>query len=181
METNNEITYAKPMLGFMEAVKICFNKFFDFTGRARRSEYWWFALFQILVSIPCTILDELLDFAVGFSGINTIASLALLFPALSVTWRRLHDTGRSGWWYGISCILLAIGIIIGIIMVTVNGISGGDMIDDDALFSVLFGASSLAVWIPIIAATVLAIICFVFTLLDSHTTENKYGPSPKYQ
>ena len=177
METNNEITYAKPMLGFMEAVKICFNKFFDFTGRARRSEYWWFCLFQILVSIPCTILDELLDYAVGFSGINTIASLALLFPALSVTWRRLHDTGRSGWWYGISCILLAIGAIIGFIMVTVKSSSSFD----DAVFSVLFGASSVAVWIPIIASVILAIFCFVFTLLDSHTTENKYGPSPKYQ
>jgi len=177
METNNEITYAKPMLGFMEAVKICFNKFFDFTGRARRSEYWWFVLFQILVSIPCTILDELLDYAVGFSGINTIASLALLFPALSVTWRRLHDTGRSGWWYGISCILLVIGAIIGFIMVTVKSSSSFD----DAVFSVLFGASSVAVWIPIIASVILAIFCFVFTLLDSHTTENKYGPSPKYQ
>jgi len=177
METNNEITYAKPMLGFMEAVKICFNKFFDFTGRARRSEYWWFVLFQILVSIPCTILDELLDYAVGFSGINTIASLALFIPALSVTWRRLHDTGRSGWWYGISCILLAIGAIIGFIMVTVKSSSSFD----DAVFSVLFGASSVAVWIPIIASVILAIFCFVFTLLDSHTTENKYGPSPKYQ
>ena len=179
METNNEITYAKPMLGFMEAVKICFNKFFDFTGRARRSEYWWFCLFQLLVSIPCSILDELLDFTVGFSGVNVIACLVLLFPALSVSWRRLHDTGRSGWWYGASCILMAIGVVIGVIMVIFEINSG--TFENDALLSVLFGAASVAVWIPIMASFILGIICFVFTLLDSHKTENKYGPSPKYQ
>ncbi|RYB90471.1 DUF805 domain-containing protein [Nocardioides oleivorans] len=86
-------------MDFQTAVKTCLNKYADFNGRARRSEYWWFVLFGLIVSIIASILDNVLgtDFGSGNGLIGTIASLALLVPNLAVGARRLHDTGRSGW------------------------------------------------------------------------------------
>ena len=174
METYNE----RPMLGFWEAVKICFNKYFDFKGRARRSEYWWFVLFQILVSIPCVILDGILESVAGITFANTIASLVFLFPALTVSFRRLHDIGRSGWWIGVSYILMAIGIIA---LIATVGMSHVDLTNDEAIVRSLLSVKSLGAWLPIIASVVICFIVFIFSLLDSHKEENKYGPSPKYQ
>ena len=169
----------RPMLGFGEAIKICFNKFFDFTGRARRSEYWWFVLFQVLVSIPCAFLDGILEAAAGISFVNGLASLVFFFPALAVSFRRLHDTGRSGWWIGASYILMSIGIVV---LIAVSfGFNGFNWSDDAAIPDALFSTKSLAGWLPLIASLILCICVFIFTLLDSHKEENKYGPSPKYQ
>lgn len=185
METNNgnqpvaQFEYARPILGFGEAIKICFQKFFDFTGRARRSEYWWFALFQVLVSIPCAFMDGLLEAAVGVSFLNTVASIVLFFPSLTVSFRRLHDIGRSGWWIGVATILGCIGIIALIASISLG--TGLDWTDDKAVVSALFGAKSLLVWLPLIASIILGIIIFVFSLLDSERGENKYGPNPKYE
>ena len=70
-------------IGFGDAIKICFNKFADFEGRARRSEFWWWYLFTVLIGwIPY---------------IGWLASLVFLIPSWAVGARRLHDTGRSGW------------------------------------------------------------------------------------
>ena len=82
-------------------MQICLQRYFGFSGRARRSEYWWFFLFNVLVSIVASILDSVLgtmsdDTNVGLIG--SIASLALLLPSIAVGIRRLHDTSRSGWW-----------------------------------------------------------------------------------
>lgn len=88
-------------MGFTEAVRTCLSKYADFSGRARRSEYWYFVLFNILVSIVASVLDAVLgtDFDGMSNGlIGVLASLALLLPSLAVGVRRLHDTSRSGWW-----------------------------------------------------------------------------------
>ena len=85
-------------MDFGEAIKVCFNKFADFNGRARRSEFWWFQLLCYLVS----------SFTCGFAGI------VFLIPVLSSGARRLHDTGRSGWWQLLQFIPI-VGIIILII------------------------------------------------------------------
>lgn len=73
------------------------NKYAQFSGRARRSEYWYFVLFNFLISIAISIVASLLgndikDLASG------LYSLAVLVPTLAVGSRRLHDTGRSAWW-----------------------------------------------------------------------------------
>jgi len=88
-------------MGFAEAVKTCLQKYVGFSGRARRSEYWWFALFGLIVSIVADLIDTMLgtmseDTNVGVVG--GIAGLALLLPSIAVAIRRLHDTSRSGWW-----------------------------------------------------------------------------------
>lgn len=81
-------------MSFGEAVRTCFSKFVDFTGRAPRSEFWWFVLFALIGGFITGLLDAIL----GLSFLNGLFSLALLLPNLSVTARRLHDRDRSGWW-----------------------------------------------------------------------------------
>ncbi|MGC4111878.1 MAG: DUF805 domain-containing protein [Nocardioides sp.] len=81
-------------MSFQDAVRTCLSKYADFNGRARRSEYWWFALFNLIVSIVMDIIDAV----IGNSILGLLVSLALLLPGIAVGVRRLHDTSRSGWW-----------------------------------------------------------------------------------
>jgi uncharacterized membrane protein YhaH (DUF805 family) len=82
-------------------VGVCFAKYATFSGRASRSEYWYFVLFASLVGLVTGIADVIVfGVDVDTGPINSIASLALLLPGLSVAVRRLHDTDRSGWWIG---------------------------------------------------------------------------------
>lgn len=90
------------IMGLVEAIKTCFSKYATFSGRATRSEYWWWALFTAVVS-------WILFFV--FPILVPIAGLAFLLPSLAVLVRRLHDTGRE--WYNIFWVLLpAVGSII---------------------------------------------------------------------
>ncbi|MDC0761036.1 MULTISPECIES: DUF805 domain-containing protein [Brevibacillus] len=84
------------------------KKYVAFEGRARRQEYWMFTLFNIIVSMVIALVDYLIGTG---SILGMIYSLAVLLPSLSVTARRLHDTGKSGWWILLSFIPL-IGAIV---------------------------------------------------------------------
>jgi uncharacterized membrane protein YhaH (DUF805 family) len=84
------------------------KNYVGFQGRARRKEYWMFVLFSVIVSILLSIVDAIASLNSVLSGLY---SLAVLLPSLAVGVRRLHDTGRSGWWLLISLIPL-IGTII---------------------------------------------------------------------
>lgn len=101
-------------MSFMEAVQSCLRQYVGFTGRARRSEYWWFALFGLIVSIVADLIDAMLgtmsDSNVGLFG--AIVGLALLLPSIAVAIRRLHDTSRSGWWILIGLIPIVGWIIL---------------------------------------------------------------------
>ena len=87
-------------MSFADAVRTCLSKYVVFSGRARRSEYWWFVLFNFLVNFAAGIVDFILgtDYRWGTGLISTLVSLALLLPSLAVAIRRLHDTSRTGWW-----------------------------------------------------------------------------------
>ncbi|WP_370409633.1 DUF805 domain-containing protein [Streptomyces fradiae] len=84
-----------------------FKKYATFSGRARRQAFWMFFLFNFIFSAVASILDSVL----GITLISPIYVLAVLIPYLAVAVRRLHDTGRSGWWLLISLIPL-VGFII---------------------------------------------------------------------
>ena len=82
-------------MGFKNAVTTCFRKYATFSGRARRSEYWWFMLF---VNIVSAALSSWFANENGFSLVGVVFELVVLLPALAVTWRRMHDIGKSGFW-----------------------------------------------------------------------------------
>ena len=89
----------------------CLNKYAEFSGRARRAEYWMFTAFNILFGIGFQIVDVLL----GTGGIlGGLFSLALLLPGLAVFVCRMHDTGRSGWWWLIVFVPI-VGVIVAIV------------------------------------------------------------------
>jgi uncharacterized membrane protein YhaH (DUF805 family) len=93
---------------YLDVIK---NKYATFGGRARRKEYWMFFLINILVAIALAIIEAIL----GLPGIlGGIYALALLIPGIAVTVRRLHDTGRTGWW-----ILIGLVPVIGFIVLLV--------------------------------------------------------------
>ena len=88
-------------MSFTEAVKTVLGKYTDFTGRARRSEFWYWALFEFLIGVVCSVLVAILggqqSFLGGLAyGLFGLVELALLIPSLAVIWRRLHDVGKSG-------------------------------------------------------------------------------------
>lgn len=93
------------------------KQYFDFSGRARRKEYWMFALINIIISIVLTLVDMGLgSYNATFSTgvLSLIYSLAVFIPSIAVSVRRLHDTNHSGWW-----ILLAFIPIIGALILLV--------------------------------------------------------------
>lgn len=92
---------------------IALKKYADFSGRARRKEYWFFVLFYVLISIVATLLDMQTgsyDPSIGMGILGGLVALGFLLPQLAVTVRRLHDTGRSGWMILI-CLIPLIGAI----------------------------------------------------------------------
>jgi uncharacterized membrane protein YhaH (DUF805 family) len=138
-------------MGFGTAIATCFGKYASFTGRARRSELWWFVLFNFIVTVVLNIVDNIAGFMIGFGtytfdagdgqaiidnpqlgALSTIWVLVVFLPLLSVTVRRLHDTNRSGWWWWIQFVPCVGGIIL-----------------------------------------------FVFMLLDSTPGDNRFGTNPK--
>ena len=103
------------MMSFGDSVKNCLiNNYAGFSGRASRSEYWFWVLFTILVSIVTGITD---GFVFGWdlgdpTWITDIISLFFILPGLSVFVRRLHDVGQSGWWILSSILILPILLLI---------------------------------------------------------------------
>lgn len=106
----------RPSVSFGQAISLFFKNYAVFNGRASRSEFWWVMLFTWAVNIIVSGLAN----AFGGSGDTILTSLdglwglAILVPTLAISWRRLHDTGRSGGWWFINLIPL-IGTIIFIV------------------------------------------------------------------
>lgn len=101
------------------------KQYVDFNGRARRQEYWMFALFSAIILLVLTVIDSVIgtgnitgnsgadgvSFSAHLGLLGGIYSLAVLLPGLAVAIRRLHDTDRSGWW-----VLIALSFVGGIVL-----------------------------------------------------------------
>jgi len=77
------------------------GKYADFSGRARRSEYWWFFLIQMILAFALFLADGILGFWIpqlGMGVLSAVMTAGLFVPSIAVTARRLHDVGLSGWW-----------------------------------------------------------------------------------
>lgn len=82
--------------------KVVFENYANFSGRARRSEYWYFLLMNFIIAIIAMIIDNVTGIAfenIGYGPLYLVYALATLVPGLAVTVRRLHDVGKSGWFY----------------------------------------------------------------------------------
>ena len=165
-------------MSFGEAIKSVFSKYATFSGRARRSEYWYFFLFTFLVGIVASFIPI----------INLLWPLAIFIPTFAVSVRRLHDTGKSGW-----CLLLlilpyllllgyVIYFFISIVMPYV-GTSFADLnyIDSNTITELLKNnvTSLLIIGALELINFVALIIWIVWMCKDSEPGTNQYGPNPK--
>ena len=92
-------------------LKVMRDNYSNFSGRARRKEYWMFTLVYVIILIACTVLDNVLgtlfmmdagplgEISMGYGWIYTICGLIHFIPGLALAVRRLHDVGKSGWFY----------------------------------------------------------------------------------
>ncbi len=120
-------------MGFGEAVKSFWSHYSKFKGRSRRSEYWWIQLFLVLTNLAVAAIDLVLMngdvdrfIANGGGGIvGLIWILVTIVPALAVLVRRLHDTGKSGWWALIGFVPLVGGIVL-LVFTVLDSDAGGN-------------------------------------------------------
>ena len=98
-------------MGFQEAVRVCFAKYFDFEGEASRPEFWWFFLFIGVVNFALAIVSN---------KVSALFSLAVLLPFIAAAVRRLHDANRSGWWLLIG-FLPVVGLLVLVFLLVQDG------------------------------------------------------------
>ena len=121
-------------MNFGQAIKSGFGNYVTFSGRAARSEFWYWTLFVVLVTMAAGILDRgLFDFdestTTGVFG--PLVSLIFFLPGLAVSVRRLHDLDRTGWW--LLLVLTVIGVILLIIWDCIKGTTGPNRFGPDPL------------------------------------------------
>ena len=114
-------------MNFVQAIQSGFGNYVNFSGRAARSEFWYWTLFSILANLAANFVDAL----VGLGIVSLIVSLALLLPGLAVSVRRLHDLDRTGWW--LLLVLTGIGIILLLIWDCMKGTTGPNQYGPDPL------------------------------------------------
>ena len=160
-------------------------RYADFSGRARRSEYWGFVLFQGLVGglLVGTAAISLSEAPQGGGGMGFftclalagVAALAFVVPHLAVTVRRLHDTNRSAWWL----LLQAPGALSPLIFFgAALGVAGGGARSSDAVAAALVSAAAGAMLL-LMAAQVCNTILMVILWMRGTDGENRYGPDPR--
>ena len=142
----------------MEWALLPFRKFADFTGRARRREYWLFMLLVVLVFAAVYVVEDILDLrrAIGPYGLlTTLYQLAILLPMLAVGARRLHDTDRTGWWQ-----LVAFGPLL-------------------LSMSLPFAGLHRPALVLSVIALIGLVVLLVLAVLEGKTGPNRYGPDPR--
>ena len=107
--------------------RVVLSKYADSSGRSRRAEYWYFVLVNLIINIGLAIMDPMLDLMIApnLGLLGLIYGLAVLIPSIAVLVRRLHDTGRSGWWW-LLIFLPLVGAIILIVFLAEDSDPGGN-------------------------------------------------------
>lgn len=150
----------------------CIRNYVNFSGRARRKEYWFFVLFTFIFSIVASLLDRLIFGPTGIL-LSGLFRLFILLPQLAVMVRRLHDTNRSGKWV----LWYYLASIIWVVILLAWGMK--------YFAAALQGAAGLPVGLSIfaivggLALVGIGITLFVWSLLPGTQGENRYGADPK--
>ena len=118
-------------MNFSEAIASGFQNYVTFSGRASRSEYWYWVLFTVLGGIATAIIDRSLFDTSTISPLNAIFNLICFLPSFAVAFRRLHDIDRTAWWWLIA--LTFIGLIVLIVWACQKGTPGPNRFGPDPL------------------------------------------------
>jgi len=121
-------------MNFFEAISSGFRNYVNFSGRAVRSEYWYWHLFVIVVLVPLGVVDEMLNPGrqMGFiSYVNMIACFGFILPTIAVEVRRLHDIDQPGWWVLLA--LTGVGTIVLIVWACQRGTQGPNRFGPDPM------------------------------------------------
>ena len=164
---------AKPQVGFMEAVKMGLGRLTDFKSRSRRSEFWWFMLAFIIVQYVVNFILALILPVLPAQ----IVSLLLWFIPFAVTVRRLHDTGRGGWWVVLSWVASA---AYSIYFITSGLMDELQSVNADPTAALKMFTDPVMGGLNAIYLTT-ALILLIFCVLDGKPETNQYGESPKYK
>ena len=155
----------------------CLKHYADFSGRARRSEFWYFQLFNVLTFIGIYLIIVAIKIVTGIDlGFLIFAyPIALFIPNLAVSARRLHDTNRSGWWQLLTIItgLITSGLVITFVyLIFLCAIWGIDIFKEEDPLSILL-------FVSIICHIAAEILLLVWYCRDSQQGVNRFGPNPK--
>ena len=140
-------------MGFREAVTVCIQDYYTFSGRACRPECWWFFLFVVVGSVLLSAIDAVIFGEDMLLGLNGLFALLTLLPQIAVAWRRMHDTGRPGWLNLLAVVPIVRQLII---------------LPRDPILEIVLGIVSL----------VLTLVVLVWLALPSQPGLNRYGPEP---
>jgi uncharacterized membrane protein YhaH (DUF805 family) len=112
-------------VGFGDSISLFFKNYVNFNGRSSRGAYWWLFLFSLIISVPLNVLSATSteDSVLMIVGLVSFAwGLATILPSISLAVRRLHDSGKSGWWLLIG--LTGIGLLVLIVFYLLPGTRG---------------------------------------------------------
>ena len=141
--------------------KVVFENYANFSGRARRKEYWMFMLFYFIFSFVLALISALLG--VFGSLLLLVWSFGLFLPTIAVTIRRFHDSGKTGWWYLASFVPIIPLALLAYLVMTKS--SSGNML---VVSSVL-----------LVISVAICLIPLIFLFLNSEPGANQWGPNPK--
>ena len=166
-------------VSFGEAFKRFWKNYANFSGRATRSEFWWWSLANFLITSAAALIRFLIitaaalmdDYELAFAAealipfLNIVWGLGTLVPSFALAFRRMHDVGRSGAWIfapvaGFVFVLLGIGL------------AEADVLER--------AAAQILIVLGVLVSVGFGIFVFVCTLLDSQPGKNEYGQSEKY-
>ena len=101
-------------VGFVESLSLFFKNYLNFSGRSGPSAYWWYLLWSLIFTILFALIDSLaLDIsAEDLFSLSSAFALITLIPSISLSFRRLHDIDKSGWWLLISLTIIGIPVLI---------------------------------------------------------------------
>lgn len=163
-------------MNFTDAIKTCLRKYVTFSGRASRSEYWWFFLFCFGAGIAAQMTEGIINAATGTPDgprlISSAFNIATFLPSLAVGWRRMHDTGRSGLFLLYPFIAL-IGIMTFAGFVGVVGFDGGA-----PNFESFDGITGMILFVAVIILVISPFIVIWWLTRPSQPHPNEYGPVP---
>ena len=172
-----------PQMSFVESIKTCFAKYKDFSGRARRSEFWWFILCYWLTSTIVGQITNMGGLMVSFIAQGVVFVIFAL-PCLAVQVRRLHDTNHSSllaWLFFIvyTAMMVVSCQLISIIGEFIDGAGTNTALPERVVTEnmSLFGITGILG----LLFCVVGLILLIFSAKDSDAGTNTYGPSPKYQ